>query len=346
MNLLNKIGLGAFFLALGGSIAAQTNVIPAECQPLFKHRKLTIVVPHAAGGGYDSYARAIAPVLERTSGARVVVSNIPNPVTATRTVGDSGENELRLGLFEVSSLVQSAVSYENFQLDKYVPLGTISVETQSWAGRPDFNLAAFNAQRPIVASVSEPAATIVEVGMVAHVMGIPFRFVSGYSGSSDRFAAVLRKESDITSNSMTSTLKASRGGDLKQVLMLSEGPKKGYEDVPYLAGNGGIVDLATRGQDEAKRKHTLQLASKIVELSNSMRSLFVSSKTKPITRQCLGAYVENALFSDEFAAATRAVGRPIEPLGNSDSMVLFKRIVAATKENASLIESLKHDSLR
>lgn len=346
MNPVKPFAVVALALSLVGGVAAKPGDVPEECRTLLKYRKLTIIVPHAAGGGYDSYARAIAPVLERSSGARVVVSNIPNPVTATRTVGDSGESELRLGLFEVSSLVQSALTYQNFQLEKYIPLGTISVETQAWAGRPDFNLAVFNAQRPIVASVSEPAATIVEVGMVAHLMGIPFRFVPGYNGSSDRFAAVLRKESDMTSNSLTSTLKASRGGDLKPVLMLSEGPKKGYEDVPYLAGKGSVIDQATRSQDEASRKRSFQLASRVVELSNSMRALFVSSKTKPATRQCLGALVEEALFSNEFAKGTNAVGRPIEPLGTEDSIALFKRIVASTKDSAALIESLKHDSLR
>ena len=50
--------------------------IPDTCREVFEGRRATIAVPNGPGGGYDTYAREIAPFLADVTGLNVRVANI------------------------------------------------------------------------------------------------------------------------------------------------------------------------------------------------------------------------------------------------------------------------------
>jgi tripartite-type tricarboxylate transporter receptor subunit TctC len=66
----------ALFLALTAALPAGAE-ISAECRASFEGDRLSVIVPNGPGGGYDTYARAMAPVIAETTGARVSVENLP-----------------------------------------------------------------------------------------------------------------------------------------------------------------------------------------------------------------------------------------------------------------------------
>lgn len=332
-------------LLCAGAVDAQTAALSTACGPRLQHQRLGLVVPHAAGGGFDAYARALAPVLESLTGARVTVSNIPNGILAQQAVAEGGSAP-RIGLFQTSQLIPVGRPGTPDPAERFAFLGTVTSEFQAWAGRPDFSLAAFGAKAPLVAASSDPMADIVDIGFVAHLLDIPFRTNAGYAGAPDRYAAVLRGEADVASNSVTSTLKAVAGGDLKPVLLVANGPMAELPGVPWLAGPGSWAEQRARGLEPAARERVLQLAAAVVDLSRQHRVLAVSARTEPALLSCLEAAVTAALFHPEFARASRAVGRSVAPLDAAATRVEVARIVAGARVHAELIGRLLNEARR
>lgn len=316
------------------------------CDGAFRDRRIALVVPYPAGGGYDQYARALAPVLQRLSGARVAVSNLPAAagLAGAKAVADGDADNLRLGLFE-PSLVFDALRNSDLGLERFVALGSIASEVQAWTARPGFDLTAAR-DRPLVASVSDLGGNISEVGMVAHALGIQTRMTAGYKGSGDRFAAILRGEVDFTSNSATTALKAARGGDLQQVLVISDQPHPQMPGVPWLAGRGGLVERLSAGKPAAVREEAMRIARQSVDLTRSLRVVFVSARLPAAPRACLGRLVEQALFSDEFAQAAGALGRPVEPRDRLTAQAQIDRMREGVEANRALLRRLLDSASR
>ncbi len=65
-------------LAVGGIFLTCTGGVQAEdAKTFFKGKTVTITVPYGAGGGYDTYARIMAPHFSRYLDATVIVQNKP-----------------------------------------------------------------------------------------------------------------------------------------------------------------------------------------------------------------------------------------------------------------------------
>lgn len=328
------------------SLVAQAATPGEACGEHFRNQRITLVVPFAAGGGYDQYARAFAPVLQQLAGARVVVSNMPaaGGLVAMKTIAGADAEHIQLGLLNVNSLIEMATPENKLALAQLVPLGAVNTEMQAWLGRADFSFD-HGRKRPLVAAVSGASAYVIELGLPAHLLDLPFRFVTGYKGSVDRYAAVLRGEVDITSNSLSS-IRAAQAAELKPVLVLSDGPVAALPGIPYLAGKGGMVDSLTAGKPAAERAKAMQLAKTTVDLSMTMRGMFVSSKVTGKHRECLRDLVETALFSDAFAHAVGTVERPVEPVAAQAMQASIGRMVAGAREHDRLLKQLIEAALQ
>ena len=335
-------------LALIGAVllTAGRNVRASGCESAFQERRITIVVPYPAGGGHDQYARALAPVLQRIAGARVSVSNLPaaGGVAGAKAVADGDTDNPRLGIFE-PALVLDALRRAEPSLDRFVALGSMAAEVQAWTARPGFDPVAPR-DRPAVASVSDLAANVIEVAMVAQALGIPVRMTAGYKGSGDRFAAILRGEVDFTANSATTALKAARGGDLKQALVISDTPHPQMPGVPWLAGRGGLVERITADKPAAVREEAMRIARQAVDLTQSVRVVFAASRLPLRTRECLGELVERALFSPEFAQNAAALGREVEPRDRRAAQALIGRMREGAEANRALLRRLLEAAAR
>jgi len=65
--------LALLFIEIGVSeIAAQ----PAKAEEFYKGAMIKFIVPYAPGGTYDLWARALAPSLEKHTGAKVIIENM------------------------------------------------------------------------------------------------------------------------------------------------------------------------------------------------------------------------------------------------------------------------------
>jgi tripartite-type tricarboxylate transporter receptor subunit TctC len=197
-----------------------------------------------------------------------------------------------------------------------------------------------------VASVTDLQANLTEVALPAHALGVPLRFTGGYRGSGDRLAAVMRGEVDITVNSLTTSVKASRSGDIASALLISDAPEPSLPGVPFLAGRGGLVDRVTAGRPAAERAEALRLAAVAVDTSRVLRAVFVSARVPEPARACLAALVWEVLSGEEFIRASAAVGRPVRPEDRDAAQAAIDRLLDGVRSNRDLLRRLLHDATR
>src|SRR4051812_11108977 len=123
-----------FCSVLPGPSNAQT---AADEAAFFAGKQIRLVVGFGVGGGYDAYARLIAPYLARELDANVVVENQPGAggVTALNTFVTSKPDGLRIMLANgwsngISQLMgATGVRYD---LTRVSHLGTISSSPSVW----------------------------------------------------------------------------------------------------------------------------------------------------------------------------------------------------------------------
>ena len=317
-----------------------------DCSRIIDNRRISIVVGHPPGGGFDAYARALAPVLQRTLGTRVVVTNTSDRAAGIRAVGEVDSRTIRIGVSEAATLVQMHLTGAGVDMERLEMVGIVTSEAQAWSGRPGTRLADFGPGRPLIAAVSTAAASVIEIGLPSEMLGIPFRFVAGYPGTQDRMSAVLRGEADIASSSLGSTLQMLRGGDFEAVLVLSDQPHPAMPGTPYLAGEGGVIDQMTRGRPEGERRAMLEQAADMLLMADTVRALFIAKGLPDALRGCIGEGVDRALFDPEFAAAAKAMGRTVAPRDGASTREFVARLRRASESSQQTIRSLLEQAVR
>jgi len=316
--------------------------LPAGCAERMQGQRLTIAVPNAAGGGFDIYARSLAPELERIGGVTVRVSNMPGGggKAALLRVADAPPEDFAVLIENAGDLVVELLEDPSLghKPEDFRALGIVQHEPETWVGRPDLDLATVGTG-PLVAAVSSVEANLATVGLPSMATGQTVRFVAGYAGSGDQFASVLRGETDFTSKALGTALRAMKSGDMKVLLVLSDGPDPMLPDVPWLAGEGGLVAKLTEGLPEAERAERQRIAQLAVSLSSGGRILVNSAAVPDDAQVCLNAIFDAALVSPAFRDAAQAQGREVSPLGAQDAATILGKKVDAYVQAAPLIEA-------
>jgi putative tricarboxylic transport membrane protein len=202
----------AFTVAcLGPSVAAAETA--AE---FYKGKVVKLVVGYSAGGGYDSYARLLAPHLEQRLGARVVVENRPGGGgnVALNQVAAAEPDGLVIMIISAAAaafgqvMAEPGVRYDLAQMgflgrvvdDKRV----LVLNRQAGFETLDDML---RSDRPVgFGGLSRTTTMTASAGFVAEGLGLNAKIVLGYKGSKEVALAATRGEVDgfITSHSSAS----------------------------------------------------------------------------------------------------------------------------------------------
>src|SRR5262249_155887 len=102
---------------------------PAQAQD-YPTRLITLVVPYAAGGGNDLFARIAAEKMSKTLGQQIVIENRPGAggSTATRQVARSAPDGYTLVIGGTGTLAVNPTLYQNVGYDPrrdFAPIGLI-----------------------------------------------------------------------------------------------------------------------------------------------------------------------------------------------------------------------------
>jgi hypothetical protein len=333
--------LRAAFAALAAAIACTPAQAADECTQALARRKVTIVVPFKPGGGYDLYARLLAPVLQEQTGARVAVTNIAggNGLTGMRAIEQAAADSATLGVFDLRDTIGARMTDPaQPAASDFVPLGSFGSTVGMWAGR-EAAAALVRGSQPITAGVS--TGYVPRVLLPAMLMGREVKGVRGFGGFTERWLAMLRGDVDIVDGSNDSIARsiASAPGTMP-LMVMSVGPSAVAPGTPYLAGPGGVVDERTRALDAATRKQRMELAELSAYLSESQRTVVIGRRAQPVLRQCLEAAVERALFSPQLRDAAQRQKAALEPMRAVAVRAQLSRVEQAMKAHEALLRRL------
>ena len=227
-------------VAMFGGLAA-----PATAQDeaaFFKGKTIRLTVGFGPGGGYDAYARIIAPYLSQRLQANVVVENQPGAggLTALNNLSVAEPDGTRMMLVNGTSAGLAQVlesSGVRFDLQAMGHLGTVSASPWIWLVHKDYPLktpADFQKSgKEIAWAASGPIDGLSDGALVTcEVLKIKCKVVMGYKGSNDAGLAVTRREMDAIYVSDTSANNYVRSNDMAAVANMSRKRSRFFPDLP------------------------------------------------------------------------------------------------------------------
>jgi tripartite-type tricarboxylate transporter receptor subunit TctC len=215
---LRKRGLAALFgLALSTLSAAAQD---AE-QSFFAGKTVRLVVGFGPGGGYDAYARMLAPYLSRHLGATVIVENRPGAggLMALSGVYMTPADGLTMMIVNGTGAAFSQLTDQpgaRYDLGKIGYVATLSAPPSLWTAGPHFGIKtiaeALNARKKWRWAASGPVDSLSDgAAFTCEALKLDCQIVLGYKGSNDAALAVARGEMDalyVTDTSANSFVQA------------------------------------------------------------------------------------------------------------------------------------------
>jgi tripartite-type tricarboxylate transporter receptor subunit TctC len=234
---LSALGLMAMVAATPAS--AQS---PAE---FFKGKTVRLVVGFGPGGGYDAYARMIAPYLSKEIGATVVVENQPGAggLTALNRIYSAPKDGLLLMIVNGTAAGLSQIVEEDavhYDLAKFGYLGIVSASPWVWLVNPEHPLITTPAEamKPGVKirwSASGPIDGLSDgAAITCEALHLDCQIVIGYKGSNEAALAVTRGEMDSIYVSDTSANNYVKSGSNKAVATMGRVKSRFFPDLPTI----------------------------------------------------------------------------------------------------------------
>jgi tripartite-type tricarboxylate transporter receptor subunit TctC len=181
---------------------------PATADEFYKGKTIRFIVGYAAGGGYDTYARAIARHIgEHIPGnPSTVVENMPGAgslVLANRISNKTEPDGLTVGVWNSQFVLLHALGDKNVRFDprEVEWIGTPSTGSPTCAvmgftGLKDFQ-DALKATKPIRMGATRAGAISVDLPMILNrTLGTKFEIITGYAGSAAYQLAMQKREVD------------------------------------------------------------------------------------------------------------------------------------------------------
>lgn len=312
--------------ALFGS--AQTSAID-----FFKGKNMNFIVPYSPGGGFDTYARLLSPIIQKyIPGVTVVIRNVPGAgsVIGTNTVYLSKPDGLTIAIINVPGMVFNQVGESKgvkFDLEKFSWLARVTSEA---------HILSMNAQGDIqsIEDLKKTEKTI-KLGLTGvgsddyfgaivlfNALGVSMNPIPGYGGQAEAFLAVMRGEVDGTQSTYSSARSLLESKELVPILQMAN-EKDVIEGIP------NAIDIL-----EGKDRDLVAAITNIFALDRSI----VTAPGIPEDRlKVLQDAIYNSLNDPEFLAMCEKAKRPISSLEGSAVEELIKDTMSQAGEMKTIL---------
>jgi tripartite-type tricarboxylate transporter receptor subunit TctC len=210
--LLATTGLAAAILLAPKFAQRPADAAGTQSAKDFYHGKVvSVIVPYGAAGGYEYWAAALKPYLEKTLGvSRIDIVNRPGGggLVGEDVLYAAKPDGLTIG--EVNgggSIFDQIVNKPgvNFDMTKFSWIGSPDVETPLLAARSGSNYKSFadlwklrgGTKKVVVLSAGYGGEDYVGAVMPLETFGIPYQVLLAYQGSSAAKAGLLRGDGDV-----------------------------------------------------------------------------------------------------------------------------------------------------
>ena len=234
---------GALAFALATWLAP---VLPATGQDsgaFLKGQTVRFYVGFSPGGGYDAYARMLAPHFEKRTGATVVVENRPGGtgLTALNQLVRAKPDGLAMMMLNGEGALMAQITRQavvSFDMTKVTNYGRVTDEQHLFLVRPGLP----DSLKDIVASgmrlkfsaTGRPDNLGDYAAVVCEALQMNCQIITGYKGSKEAGLAVMNGEVDALTISEGSGVDYSQGGRTKVIAAIGLKRSELRPDVPTL----------------------------------------------------------------------------------------------------------------
>ncbi len=324
----------ARWLCLPAAVLAAIVAAPASAQTgadFYQGKTVTYIVATAPGGGYDLYGRLVADYMQKyLPGSTFVVRNMPGAghLVGANAIYASKPDGLTLGTFNTGLIYNQLIKQEAVRFD---------LEKMSWIGKAasDARVMTIGTQSPIksfqeLLAQKEPvpfatsgigSAAYVETIMLANVLKIPTKILTGYNGAEDSLA--MRRGEVV--------------GSIASRSSWEQFVKNGYgRFIAQIGGNQtDIPQLSSMVTDP-----TAKALIALVRTQGDISRLTAGPPGIPQDRldALRGAY-RKAMEDRELQAKAEKLEKPIEPLYGDEVLNAIKAALNQTPETIGLLKS-------
>jgi tripartite-type tricarboxylate transporter receptor subunit TctC len=338
LSALVALGVGAGVLtgcSGAGDAPAAGGALPA-CSSL-DGQTVSLVVPYEPGGGYDSYARLLAPYLEEQTGATIAVQNQPGAgglLALNNLLTDQPDGTaiaIMNGVGAGGSSIAGADGAQ-FSIDDFTYIGRVVSEPPLIVTSATGPYQTFDAVRAAHGfrwgSTGPGAEDFVTASLISRVFGIDAQVVTGFPGSGETELAILQGAVDGMSGNPGSRRQAVEEGTQTPVLRMGqEAPAWLTREVPW------IRDVPMT--DEQRSLIDAHLA--LIEIG---RPLVGPPGMDQAATGCWREAIATVMANPDLLAAAQQQERELAFLSGAELDGLVQRILSAPPQYRELLASM------
>lgn len=268
------------------------------------------IIPYSPGGGYDEYARLIAPYLEKHIGARVDVYNLPGAggLRGVIELYNAPKNGLTIGLINGSALVMNELADmrgADYNIGEFEYLGRVVADRRVFVIALDSGIKSIDdiwtaKSRVKIGATGLGGSTYVDAVITNEAFGLNLDIVHGFDSSSVVRQAMLRGNIVGTWGSWGSALDAVDEGQHKVIL------QSGRQRMDELPDAPTTFEMVDRTPDPER---TLAILNEWQTLQEVGRPVAAPPGTHPERLKFLSEAFGDAMQDPEFLAAAEKSGR-------------------------------------
>ncbi len=231
-------------------------------QEFYSGKSIKWIVPYKPGGGYDDYSRLIAPYMEKYTGARVDILNMPGSggMKGAVEIFNSPADGLSIGIINGSAMITNelaGIKGADYKVGDYNFIGRIVADQRVFVVGAKSGIESFadlmgSGKTVVVGATGLGGSTYVDAVIVGDVFKIDQKVVHGFNSSSDIRTAMLRGDVHGMWGSLGSARKGVNSGDHK-IILHSERDGAGM-----LEGIPSVYNVAEKADDAARRIKILE----------------------------------------------------------------------------------------
>jgi len=300
---------------------------PSDPARHFEGASVHLSVPANPGGGYDRYARLLAPYLaEELGAARVVIENAPEAgglVALNELLRDGSQGHRLVLMNGVGAAGSSIASAEgaDFSLDEFSYVGRVVAEENVWVASRTSDVSSLDEalakDRFRFGATGPGASAFVYPVLLSEALGLPeIDIVTGFDTAAEAAVAATRGDIDGLVGGLRSRLPAITDGDHVAILSLSEEPLPELPDIPAV----GQLPLSD---------HQAQIVDGLLSLIAMGRPVVAAPETPDEHLDFLRRAFDRAIRDPDLLDEAAAAERPLEPLTGEEMQDVAATLVDA-----------------
>ena len=295
---------------------------------------ITLLSPNSAGGMMTRYARMIAPYIAKHAGARDVrvrVMTGSGGIRGTNALWFAEPDGRTIAFTSVTTLILAQLAGSDavqFDATRFVYLGRAATEPRVLTVGAVSDIRSVEDARNLGHAFVFPSQGTDEdfysMAVLAEVLDIPLKVVSGYNGNADTALAVIKGDGDGHITGWSASQAAIAAGEEVPILTLGQERYPAYPQVPT------ALELV-----EGESKEAVQA---IVNMLDMRRGFFAPPGLDAAAAAELRAAIEAAFRDPELIAASAAQGLPLQP---SPGEAEQRKIAQITEAGQHLVPMLR-----